>query len=156
MMDAKFALILGGGLLWLALRTKTIQGKSSSNKDEKKKTKPSNKEDAQAARIIQHIEDQKVPSMASGAVLVPSNEMPEDAEKVQGYDFNDGVDYDKLLDSYLKVGYQSTNMGLAILEIEKMLKWRSENGEHCKIFLSFTSNLISAGYVIIYSFELEA
>jgi len=102
----------------------------------------------------------EVPQVASQAVLVISEEIPE-TETVQGYDFNEGVDYDKLLQSYKRVGFQSTNFGLAVEEINKMLTWRlsdelvteddtiqdpeERSNTKCTIFLSYTSNLISAG-----------
>jgi deoxyhypusine synthase len=41
-----------------------------------------------------------VPLLAAGAVLAGSEEMPEGSEQVRGYDFNQGVDYHKLLQSY--------------------------------------------------------
>lgn len=73
------------------------------------------------------------------------------------------IDYDALLRSYATMGFQATNFGLAVEEINKMLAWRlshdailpAENEEwreparraatRCTIFLSFTSNQISCG-----------
>lgn len=49
--------------------------------------------------------------------------VPEDTPKVKGYDFNQGVDYHTLLQSYLKTGLQATNIGLAIQQINKMVRW---------------------------------
>ncbi|GLD75037.1 deoxyhypusine synthase-like protein [Lates japonicus] len=46
--------------------------------------------------------------------------VPEDTPKVQGYDFNQGVDHRALLQSYLNTGFQATNVGLAIQEINNM------------------------------------
>ena len=64
--------------------------------------------------------------MAAQAVLVQSQEMPADSVKVQGYDFNQGVDYHKLLKSYTTSGFQATNFGLAVEEINKMVsKYRT-------------------------------
>ncbi|XP_070531849.1 deoxyhypusine synthase-like isoform X2 [Ptychodera flava] len=104
------------------------------------------------------------PSKATEAVLVKSAEMPRDSVKVKGYDFNDGIDYHALLESYKTSGFQATNFGLAVEEINKMLQKKSEPFEdeesadtsvelnpchrqktNCTIFLGFTSNLISAG-----------
>lgn len=62
-----------------------------------------------------------------------------DAEKVEGYDFNKGLDYEKMFLSYNTVGFQSTNLGLAIKQVNKMIE------EKCTIFLGYTSNLVSAG-----------
>ena len=46
---------------------------------------------------------------------------PEDAHRVQGYDFNQGVDHRALLQSYLKTGFQATNFGLAVQQINSMV-----------------------------------
>ncbi|KAH3760885.1 deoxyhypusine synthase [Pelomyxa schiedti] len=68
---------------------------------------------------------------------------------VRGYDFNKGLDYDALFASMKFSGFQATNLGLAIEEINKMLHWRStepdEENERCKIYLGYTSNMISCG-----------
>ena len=66
--------------------------------------------------------NEDVPLVATGAVLVHSVEMPADSVKVKGYDFNQGVDYHKILQSYLTSGFQATNFGLAIEEINKMVR----------------------------------
>mmetsp|Transcript_8716 Transcript_8716/g.15292 ORF Transcript_8716/g.15292 Transcript_8716/m.15292 type:complete len:392 (+) Transcript_8716:167-1342(+) len=115
-------------------------------------------------------EPQPVPELASQAVLVVSEEIPE-TPTVQGYDFNDGIDLNKLLESYTRMGFQGTNLGLAIEEINKMLKWRLSDepikeGEDltdmeerkkvkCTIFLSYTSNLISSGLREVLRFLVE-
>ncbi|XP_018578080.1 probable deoxyhypusine synthase isoform X2 [Anoplophora glabripennis] len=82
-------------------------------------------------------------------------------EKVCGYNWNQGLNYDKLLNSYLSSGFQATNFGLAVNEINKMIKCRKlpipkdkyiDNEDeftiiknNCTIFLGYTSNLISSG-----------
>ena len=38
-----------------------------------------------------------------------------------GYDFNQGVDHDKLLDSFLTTGFQATNFGKAVEEVRRMV-----------------------------------
>ncbi|KAG6596048.1 Deoxyhypusine synthase [Phytophthora cinnamomi] len=84
--------------------------------------------------------------------------------QVRGYDFNQGVDYEALMKSYVTMGYQGTNLGEAIEEIKRMRKWRlsddlispDEQDERMKdpayrasvktrIYLGYTSNLISSG-----------
>ncbi|KAJ1912509.1 Deoxyhypusine synthase [Mycoemilia scoparia] len=105
----------------------------------------------------------EVPSIASNAVLVVSEEIPKDAKVVKGYDFNNGVDYNKLFDSYLTTGFQATSLGRAIEIVRAMRKWRltdepiletdkeewkdptERSKVKCKIFLGYTSNLISSG-----------
>lgn len=102
------------------------------------------------------------PSIAKEAVLKSSCEIPKGTAVVEGYEWNNGIDYSALLQSYLNSGFQATNLGLAIKEIQKMLDCRSkpldaeqedihESDEfikrksNCTIFLGFTSNLVSSG-----------
>nr|CCU83304.1 deoxyhypusine synthase [Ipomoea alba] len=83
--------------------------------------------------------------------------------KIEGYDFNRGVDYPQLLNSLLSTGFQASNLGEAIQIVNEMLDWRLSREpimENCdeeekdpayrdsvtsKIFLGFTSNLVSSG-----------
>jgi len=111
-----------------------------------------------------------VPKLAQEAVLVVSEETP-DTETVKGYDFNDGLDLEAVLNSYKRVGFQSTNFGLAVEEINKMLRWRLSDeplretdtitdpeeraNTKCTIFLSYTSNLISSGIREVLRFLVE-
>ncbi|XP_049416574.1 deoxyhypusine synthase-like [Epinephelus fuscoguttatus] len=104
----------------------------------------------------------EVPSVAAQAVLMPSCEIPEDMLKIRGYDFNEGVDLQAVLKTYITTGFQASSMGLAIQEINKMIEKRLEPVEEdegklkqvpdehrsrsgCTIFLGYTSNLISSG-----------
>jgi deoxyhypusine synthase len=82
--------------------------------------------------------------IAQQAVLVNSEAMPEGSKPVKGYDFNAGVDYKKIMESYLTTGYQATNLGIAIEIINEMIDSAKE-GEKCKIYLGYTSNLVSSG-----------
>ena len=50
-------------------------------------------------------------ALAAAAVLVESEEMPEGSQVVGGYDFNKGVNYDKLFGSFATHGFQATNLG---------------------------------------------
>lgn len=103
-----------------------------------------------------------VPASAAAAVLVRSEPLPEGATIVKGYDFSNGpVDYNELLSSYAATGYQATNFGRAIDIVNGMLNWKPEaaqdpaKGEgvsekqlspnRCRIFLGYTSNLVSSG-----------
>ncbi|XP_074654285.1 deoxyhypusine synthase-like [Tubulanus polymorphus] len=103
------------------------------------------------------------PNLATEAVMVQSEQMPEGSETVYGYDFNKGLDYHKLLQTYKYSGFQATNFGLAVDEINKMIECKkkpvpaeviAEHGKiahdgrektNCTIFLGFTSNMISSG-----------
>lgn len=61
-------------------------------------------------------------SAATEAVLFSSTPMPEGSVTVRGYDFNKGVDYSALLATYKTSGFQATNFGLAVEEINKMVR----------------------------------
>lgn len=99
---------------------------------------------------------------AHDIVLGKSKDLSKDHVPVGGYDFNEGINYSKLLDSYATTGFQATNFGAAINEINKMIekkkqpmseedKSRAENNPikrtptNCTIFLGYTSNMASAG-----------
>ncbi|XP_071511211.1 deoxyhypusine synthase-like [Diadema antillarum] len=113
------------------------------------------------------------PNVATSAVLVQSAEMPVDAVKVKGYDFNEGINYRKLMQSYGTSGFQATNLWKAIEEINKMIAKKKEPLDeeevakgtelnpcgrvksNCTIFLGFTSNLISSGLREVLRFLAE-
>ena len=60
---------------------------------------------------------------ASQTVLMASQAMEEGAETVSGYDFNKGVDFHALMASFCTSGFQATNLGRAVMEINKMVSW---------------------------------
>jgi len=74
---------------------------------------------------------------------------PEGLAEVHGYDFNQGVDYDKILDQAASTGFQATHLAKAIALINKM---REEN---CTIFLGYTSNLVSSGLRDIFRYLVQ-
>lgn len=99
---------------------------------------------------------------AKSAVLLQSENLPSNTPVVCGYNWNKGVNYCEILSNYKTCGFQATNLGLAIEEINNMLKCRNEkkttdnfNGiedndetspkTNCTIFLGYTSNMISSG-----------
>lgn len=47
--------------------------------------------------------------------------IPEDTPKVRGYDFNQGVDHQALLQSFYNTGFQATSFGLAVNQIKMMV-----------------------------------
>ncbi|GAB4820672.1 hypothetical protein N2152v2_007718 [Parachlorella kessleri] len=95
------------------------------------------------------------------AVLVPSEQLPEDAVRIHGWDFNRGNTLDALLGSLLHTGLQASALGQAIHEVNRMLSWRLSHepllpedpcpdpaqraATRAKLFLGYTSNLVSAG-----------
>lgn len=58
---------------------------------------------------------------------------------IKGYDFNEGLDYPKLIDSLSSTGFQASNLRKAIEIVNKMIK------EDVFIYLGYTSNMISSG-----------
>jgi deoxyhypusine synthase len=108
---------------------------------------------------------------ALAAVLVTSEELPEGSIAIRGYDFNEGRELDGLLGSFKSTGLQATALGRAIDEVNAMLDWRvdpnevdvegagaaereagtsvsgpiKDRSDRCKIFLGYTSNLVSSG-----------
>lgn len=62
------------------------------------------------------------PTESVNAVFVKSECMKENAVEVSGYDFNKGINYQELLQSYSRCGFQATNFGKAIEEINKMVR----------------------------------
>ncbi|KAL1501346.1 hypothetical protein ABEB36_006681 [Hypothenemus hampei] len=95
-------------------------------------------------------------------VLVKTTDKTLLKTRVQGYDkWSQGVDYNELLESYVRTGFQATNFGLAVEEINKMLSCRKNTiaedkyidledeftatRTNCTIFLGYTSNLVSSG-----------
>ncbi len=59
--------------------------------------------------------------------------------KIEGYNFSNGVDVKKIIESYKSTGFQASNLGKAIEIIKKMRK------EKVKIFFGYTSNMVSSG-----------
>merc|ERR1712002_717262 len=106
-----------------------------------------------------HHTSRELPSVVKDAVLVESVSMPEDSLTVEGFDFNEGINYEKLLGSFKRTGFQGLHFGQAVEQINKMLECRdlplegvSEYIEeqfkpksNCTIFLGYTSNMASAG-----------
>eukprot|EP00802_Teleaulax_amphioxeia_P006475 Tamp_06479.p2 GENE.Tamp_06479~~Tamp_06479.p2 ORF type:complete len:390 (+),score=110.82 Tamp_06479:49-1170(+) len=104
-----------------------------------------------------------IPTATTDAVLVKSVDMPAGSVKIEGYDFNRGVDHNALLDSFLASGFQASNFGMAVEEVNKMRAWsladepvaededeefkdpEVRKGVKTTIFLGYTSNMASCG-----------
>ncbi|KAL5111224.1 Deoxyhypusine synthase [Taenia crassiceps] len=108
-----------------------------------------------------------LPPGYSDAVLHPSQALPEGVNvEVRGYDFNRGVDYEALLDSYASVGFQATHFAQAVDVLNSVIERRSvmpsieedkskevleslglgiARRSGCTVFLAYTSNMISSG-----------
>lgn len=105
---------------------------------------------------------------AKNAVLVASSAMPSDAEQCRGHTFSEyertgRVDYAALFESLATTGFQATHFARAVDIVRAMRKWTladepvadDEDDElrsaaaraavKCKVFLGYTSNMISCG-----------
>ncbi|HII15378.1 MAG TPA: deoxyhypusine synthase [Nanoarchaeota archaeon] len=58
---------------------------------------------------------------------------------IRGYDFDNGVNYEKLIDSLASTGFQASHFAKAVEIINKMVK------EDVTIYLGYTSNLVTSG-----------
>jgi len=124
-----------------------------------------------------------IPSVSASAVLGESESLPEGTPICRGYDFNETLqssnnDETKILDSVmssmLTTGFQATNIGLAIDQINKMRSWRLSDKPfqegiedpalrslsvrskiRARIFLAYTSNQISSGQREIIRFLVQ-
>lgn len=114
-----------------------------------------------------------IPSVTASAVLGESETMPEGTPIVKGHDFHtinsthqSSQLLDTLLSSYATMGFQASNLSLAIQQIQEMRNWRLSDvtfGENpmnedpslepkelrskirARIFFAYTSNQISCG-----------
>lgn len=68
---------------------------------------------------------------------------------IKGYDFNNGVDFDKIIDSFATTGFQASHLSKAIEIIRKMRK------DNAFIYLGYTSNMISSGLREIIRYLVE-
>eukprot|EP00918_Siedleckia_nematoides_P064559 GHVU01140364.1.p3 GENE.GHVU01140364.1~~GHVU01140364.1.p3 ORF type:complete len:156 (+),score=16.54 GHVU01140364.1:42-470(+) len=107
----------------------------------------------------------KLPDVAVAAVLCDSAPVPEDAIVTKGFDFENNPSADDLIASFRTSGFQATHLGMAIEEVNKMIEARREpvatdggkkeeatttttrSDVPCTIWLSFTSNMISSGWL---------
>lgn len=58
---------------------------------------------------------------------------------VKGYDFNDGLDWNKVLDSYGSMGIQASNFAKAVEIVREMQK------DKAFVYLGYTSNMVTSG-----------
>ncbi|MDP3765500.1 MAG: deoxyhypusine synthase family protein, partial [Nanoarchaeota archaeon] len=85
--------------------------------------------------------------IARASILKSSKEA--EGISIKGYDFNNGLDYGKILDSYLSTGFQATHFAKAVEIINRMIK------EKCTIYLGYTSNLVTSGLREIFRYLAE-
>ena len=58
---------------------------------------------------------------AAENIFLYSAPIPEDAIKVKGYEFNNGVDFSGLMESFKSCGFQATNLHEAMNIINEMV-----------------------------------
>ena len=68
---------------------------------------------------------------------------------VNGYDFNNGVDYGKIVESYATSGFQATHLSRAIEITREMIR------DKVFIFLGYTSNMVSSGLRDVFRYLVE-
>jgi deoxyhypusine synthase len=110
-----------------------------------------------------------IPSVSASAVLGESTTLPDSTPICRGVDFDKQLSnkqnmLDSIMDSFKAMGFQSTNLGLAVNQIKVMRQWRLsadvewKEGDdtelkppqvrkrlRARIFLAYTSNQISSG-----------
>jgi deoxyhypusine synthase len=113
--------------------------------------------------------DAKAPDVAVASVFVESETLT--SPVCHGFEFTaEGpIDYDTMFKSYIHAGFQASNLGRAIDQLNDMLNFKFSpeellqlegpppiygigsipgipyRGRQCKIFLGLTSNLVSSG-----------
>ncbi|KAF2095200.1 DS-domain-containing protein [Rhizodiscina lignyota] len=100
------------------------------------------------------------PSLATDAVLMASEPIPEGTRTVSGIDFNKYADrsipVEELLAGISNMGFQGSSIGEAIRIINDMRSWRDpETHEGTTIFLGYTSNMISSGLRDIFRYLVQ-
>lgn len=81
-------------------------------------------------------------------ILRESSEEPE-GKVIKGYNFDNGVDYKKLINSFSTTGFQAANLAKAIQITNKMIK------EKAFIYLGYTSNMVSSGLRDIFRYLIK-
>jgi len=113
--------------------------------------------------IVHDEETRAILALAEQNILCVSEDIDPNARTVQGPDFNKIRTAEGVVNSMKDIGFQATHFGLAIDEINRMLKWRltdepltgTETEEEldpayrasvkCSIFVGMTSNMMSCG-----------
>lgn len=86
-------------------------------------------------------------AIARENLLRRSNEI--NGISIKGYDFNEGVDFGRLLDSFSSTGFQASNLAKARDIINKMI------ADKAFIYLGYTSNMISSGLREVIRYLIE-
>lgn len=93
---------------------------------------------------------EEIEKIARKNVLRESEESEEkNLKSVKGYDFDRGVNWQEIVESYATTGFQATNLAKAIEIVKKMLE------EKAFIHLGYTSNLVTSGLREIFRYLAE-
>lgn len=97
-------------------------------------------------RSSTNMEEDLVFSTVHSTVFKESESLEGKCDKIEGYDFNQGVNYPKLLRSMLTTGFQASNLGEAIDIVNQMVsrKLQSFFFYDCDIDLTCCLNCIEA------------
>lgn len=68
---------------------------------------------------------------------------------VKGYDFNQGVNWGKIIDSFASTGFQASHLSKAINICDEMVE------NNAFIFLGYTSNMVSSGLRDVFRYLVE-
>lgn len=95
--------------------------------------------------------DEKIRKAVEAAhkhVLSESEEL-DNATPIKGYNFDEGVDYGKLIDSFFTTGFQATHLAQAIELVKEMRKAKAT------IYLGYTSNLVTSGLRDVFRYLVQ-
>lgn len=96
---------------------------------------------------VENLSKKEKESIARQNILKKSEEI--EGVKIKGYDFNQGVNYSKIIDSFATTGYQASNFYRAKEIIQMMIDNKA------KIFLGYTSNMVSSGLREVFRYLAE-
>ncbi len=94
------------------------------------------------------MKDKNKESIARKNILRESVEEPKGI-KIEGYDFNQGVDYDKILESFKSTGMQAKKFHQSVEIIERMIR------DKAFIYLAYTSNMVTSGLREVFRYLVE-
>ncbi|KAM9313311.1 deoxyhypusine synthase-like [Gastrophryne carolinensis] len=104
---------------------------------------------------ISRMMEDELPYNAKCSVLRTSENLPEGTPEVKGYDFNRGINYEALLQTYMTTGFQAMHFSQAVQEVNNMINAKLYSPGGCSIYLGYTSNMISSGVREIIRYLVE-
>ena len=104
--------------------------------------------------MVDNTKDMKKKNIQIGRKNVLFESKEPEGLSIKGFDFDNvdkmkGIDYDRLLDSYLSTGFQATHFAKALKTIDKMI------ADNCTIYMGYTSNLVTSGLRDIFRYLAE-